>query len=77
MIDIPTVTGDYYRFDEETGRIFKNGVVCPSHTYEAVYSDVTNRSNPPVFSGIWRKDMNIIITRSGNQHPVSDINSVY
>ena len=75
MIDIYTSDG-IYRYDEESNRIIKNGVVLSSSQVEPVFSDVTNRSNPPVFSGIWRKDTNQIITRSGNTHDVSDINSV-
>lgn len=76
MIDIVTSTGSVYRFDEETGIITKDNVVQPSYKCEAVYSDVTNRSQPPVFSGIYFKETNQLLTRSGNIHPVSDINSV-
>lgn len=76
MIDIYSSTGDYYRFDEETGRITKNNIVVPSYKAEPVFSDVSNRSNPPVFSGIWMKDTDQILMRSGNIHPVTDINSI-
>lgn len=77
MIDIWTSKGELYRFDEETGRVLRNDVVIPSYKVEPIYSDVTNRSNPPVFSGLWLKETNQIVTRAGNIHPVSDINAVY
>lgn len=76
MIDIISVKGELYRFDEETGRIMRDGVIQPSYKCEPIYSDVTNRSNPPVFSGIWLKDLNMILSRAGNYSPVSDINAV-
>ena len=76
MIDIYTPTGDNYRFDESTGRVFKNGIVIPSTICEPVFSDCTNRNNPPVFAGLYQKNLGQIITRSGQTHPVSDINSV-
>ena len=77
MIDIYTSKGELYRFDEETGRIMKNDVIQPSYKCEPIYSDVTNRSNPPVFSGIHLRDLDMILTRAGNYHPVSDINAVF
>lgn len=77
MIDIYSSTGDLYRYDEETNRLFKNDVVLSSVTAEPVFSDVTNRSNPPIYSGIFLKSIGKILTRSGNIHPVSDINAVF
>lgn len=76
MIDIVDTSGHIYKFDEETGRIFKDDVLVPSIIAEPVYSDVTNRSNPPVFSGIHFIKEGKILTRAGNFHQVSDENSV-
>ena len=38
MIDIITIKGEKYGFDENTQRIFKDGVVIPKTVAEPVYS---------------------------------------
>ena len=76
MIDIYTPTGQLYKFDESTNRIIRNGIVVSSVEAEPVFSDVTNRSNPPTFAGVWLKTTGQIITRSGQIHHVSDVNAV-
>lgn len=76
MIDIVDQSGHVYKFDEETGRLFKDDVVIPKYQAEPVYSDITNRNNPPVFAGIHFIQDGKILTRGGNFHQISDENSV-
>lgn len=76
MIDIVDEAGHVYKFDEETGRIFRDDVLIPGYKVEPVYSDCSNRNNPPIFSGIHFVQEGRILTRAGNFHVVSDENSV-
>lgn len=77
MKNIITLKGERYSFDEETMRIFKDGFVLPSTEAEPVYSSSFEDDRPPVFSGIYLKSINSIISLSGKINPVTDINNVY
>lgn len=75
MIDIITLKGERYSFDEETQRIFKDGVLLSSVNVEPVYSGLGNDSIPK-FSGLLLKDTNSILSLSGKISPVTDINAI-
>ena len=74
MIEIVNFKGEIYKFDQETGRIFKSGLLVPSSIAEPVYSDLTGE---PVFSGIYLKNEDAILSKSGKLNSLTDINSVY
>lgn len=76
MKDIITLKGEKYSFDEDTGRIFKDGYVLSSSKVEPVYSSSFDKDRPPVFSGIYLKDTNSIVSLSGKINPVTDINTI-
>lgn len=75
MIDIITIKGERYSFDEDTQRVFKDGVLLSSVQVEPVYSRLA-RESLPVFSGLLLKDTNSILSRSGKINPVTDINAI-
>lgn len=74
MIDIVSFKGEQYRYDPDTDRIFKDGKLLPSSEVEPVFSDVDNF---PVFSGIYLKSKESILTKSGNINQISNIESIY
>lgn len=77
MINIVTMKGEQYSFDEETGRVFKDGHLMSSVNVEPVYSDL-DENNVPKFSGLWLKDIDSIISLSGKINPaISDPNLIY
>lgn len=71
MIDIITIKGEKYSFDENTQRIFKDGVVVPGTAAEPVYSG-------PIlsFSGILLKTSKSVLSLNGNINPATNINSI-
>lgn len=77
MIDIITIKGEKYSFEETTGRLFKDGLVLPSTLYEPVYSNSFDENTPPKFSGILIKETNSILSLFGHINPISDINQIY
>ena len=75
MIDIYTIsTGEHYSYDQDTNRIFKDGHLMPSYEYEPVFSGFTE--GMPQFAGILKKSINAIISLSGKENPVTDINTI-
>lgn len=77
MIDIITVKGEKYSYDEDTKRIFKDGFVMPSTLCEPIFSPSFDENTPPKFSGIYLKELNSILSLFGHINPVSDINQIY
>jgi hypothetical protein len=76
MIDIITIKGEKYSFDPDTERVFKDGKLLSSASVEPVYSGFSE-DEPPLFSGIFLKGINSILSLSGKINPViTDINSV-
>lgn len=76
--EIVTIKGERYSINEETGRIFKDGLVVPSINAQLVYSHLGDKDKPPKVSGIWLKETNSILTLTGKIYPIiKDINSVY
>lgn len=73
MIDIVSFKGELYRFDPDTERIFKDGVLLDPSEAEPVYSNV-NRS--PEFAGIELKNINSILSRSGKINEITDTNQI-
>lgn len=77
VVDIITFKGERYSYDQETGRIFKDGEVAVSSLVEPVFSHFGNPDSPPKFSGIYFKEKNEILTLSGKINKVvSDINII-
>ena len=75
MIDIITIKGEKYSFDEDTQRIFKDGLLLSSVNIEPVYSRL-KKDSVPTFSGLLLKDSGSILSRSGKISPITDINSI-
>lgn len=75
MIEIVTKKGEVYSYDESTQRLFKDNRYIPRTEIEPVYSD-NGQDKEPVFSGLYIKSSNSIITLTGNIKPVVDINSI-
>ena len=69
VITITSVDGELYKFDPETERIFRDGVLVPSSQAEPVYSDVNGLTK---FSGLYLKNTKQILTLSGMKNPVTD-----
>lgn len=75
MVEIVTVKGELYSYDETTMRIFKDGVLLSSVKAEPVFSDFSDKY-PPKFSGILLKDSNTVLSLSGKLNSITNINSV-
>ena len=75
MIDIITLKGERYSFDESTQRVFKDGILLSSVNVEPVYSRL-NKDSIPKFSGLLLKDSNTILSRSGKMSSITDINAI-
>ena len=74
MIDIYTLKGERYSYDENTMRLFKDGVLLSSAVAEPVFQD--NGSEIPEFAGVYLKDSNKVVSLSGNINTVTDPNSI-
>lgn len=74
MIEINTLM-DKYSFDENTGTIYKNGVIIPSSLCEPIYSSFSDDEEPQ-FAGILLKNKNSIVSLTGAINPVVDINTL-
>jgi hypothetical protein len=74
MIEIVTLKGEKYSFDPDTMRIFKSGVLLSSDDAEPIFSD--DAEGNPVFSGIYLKKENKILSRSGKINVVSDPDTI-
>ena len=64
-----------YAYDEETGRIYKDGYVVPTTQAEPVFSGQTEETAPE-FSGILLKTTGEVISMSGKINKVTDPNSI-
>ena len=76
MIDIFTIKGEKYSFDEETERVFKDGHLLSSTVVEPIYSDSLSETTPPRFSGLFLKAQGMIISLSGKINPITDPNTI-
>lgn len=74
MIYINSSVGKF-SYDETTQRLFRDGEYVPKSEVEPVFSG-NSEENVPIFSGLYVKSTNTIITLSGNSKPVVDINSI-
>ena len=72
MIEIITTKGEKWEFDPESKLLFKNQTVIPSREAEPVYTN-TDKSIPPVFSGIHVKATNSIISLTGKINKITNI----
>jgi len=68
-------TGEAFDYNEKTGRIFKDGVLLTNSSVEPIYSG-NDGNNIPNFIGLYLKNKNTILTVSGNEKEVSDINQI-
>lgn len=75
MIDIVTKKGESYSFDPSNHRLFKNGAVVLTNEVEPIYTGNGDNSEP-IFSGLYVKSTNSIITLNGNIKKVVDINQI-
>ena len=74
MIDIYTIKGERYSYDDTTMRLFKDGTLLSQVVAEPVFQN--NSSGIPEFAGIYLKDSNKIISLSGNINQIVDPNSI-
>lgn len=74
MIDIYTIKGERYSYDENTMRLFKDGNLLSQNIAEPVFQ--TNSSGIPEFAGIYLKDSDKIVSMSGNINPITNPNSI-
>lgn len=63
MINIPSEKG-YFSFDQNTERIFRDNALVPSKEAQPIYAYYGKRHFPQ-FAGIWLKDTDEILTKSG------------
>lgn len=75
IIDIPSSRGNF-SYDPETERIFRDGELVPSTEAQPIYAYYGKRHFPQ-FAGIWLKEIDGILTRSGriNQR-TGDVNLI-
>ena len=74
MIDIYTIKGERYSYDDTTMRLFKDGTLLSQVVAEPVFQN--NSSGIPEFAGIYLKDSNKIISLSGNINQIVYSNSI-
>ena len=74
MIDIYTIKGERYSYDDTTMRLFKDGTLLSQVVAEPVFQN--NSSGIPEFAGIYLKESNKIISLSGNINQIVDPNSI-
>ena len=75
-IDIYRDNGSVYSFEEETGFIKKDGLIMPSTSVQPVFIQPSNEDIPPQLSGLWLKNENKIICRSGKISPLVDSKNI-
>jgi hypothetical protein len=71
-IDFHAENGSTYSYEEETGFIKKDGVIVPSTLIQPVFIQPSNEDIPPQLSGLWLRDVNKIVCRSGKISSVID-----
>lgn len=71
-MDIVTIKGEVYSFDQKTMKISKNGIILTSVQVEPVFS--LSDTGEPKFSGILLKDKNSIISLNGKTNPITKTN---
>ena len=71
-IDFYAENGSTYSYEEETGFIKKDGVIVPSTLIQPVFIQSSNEDIPPQLSGLWLRDVNKIVCRSGKISSVID-----
>lgn len=74
MIDIYTLKGERYSYDENTMRLFKDGTLLSPTVAEPVFQN--NSSGTPEFAGVYLKDSNKVVSMSGNINTITDPNSI-
>ena len=75
MKEIVTFKGEIYKFNEDTRRIFKDGVLLSSSQAEPIYSSLDDNGIPE-FSGLYLKDIDSILSLSGKINKITNINSI-
>ena len=64
LIEITSEKGDYFVYDPGTERIFKNNQLVPTDEACPIYA-YFGKKHMPQFAGIWLRDIDIILTKSG------------
>jgi hypothetical protein len=75
MIEIITIKGEKWSFDEDTKRLYRGNTLVPEVEAEPVYSYL-DKSLPPEFCGIYVKSINSIISMSGNINKITNADSI-
>lgn len=68
-------SGDQYRYDPQTHRVFRNDAFVSSVHVEPVFSG-NDKDMEPIFSGLFIKSQNSILTLTGNLKPLTDIDNI-
>lgn len=71
MISINSEKGKF-EYDEDTGRIFVNGVLGSSTKYEPVFNGGIKDGDMPKFAGIWLKEINSVLGITGKINKLID-----
>lgn len=75
MIEVvDKTTGQLYRYDPESRRLFRDGIFMTPQTAEPVYSG--NQGKIPTFAGIYLPNLNSIVTLSGNVKQITPLNKI-
>lgn len=68
-------TGQLYRYDPMSHRIFRDGFFVPPQTATPVYSGTND--GQPSFAGIYLPEINSILTLTGNVKEVTPIDKIH
>ncbi len=75
-IEFLAENGSKYSYEEETGFIKKDGMVVPSTLIYPVFIQPANDDIPPQLSGLWLRNEEKIICRSGKISPTIDSKNI-
>ena len=71
MIQINSSKG-VFQYDEDTGRIYVNGVLGSSKKYEPIFVGGVEKGDYPQLCGILLKEINSVVTINGGVHKITD-----
>ncbi len=75
MITINSEKGEMFSYDPSTGRVFKDGFLVPSTEVEPIFSSIDSEITPK-FSGLYLKELNMILSLSGKYSQLSNPNTI-
>lgn len=76
MIEIISSKGEKYSYDPTTNRVFRDGFLVSSTEAEPMFSNSPYPDTPPIFSGIYFRGRNEILSLSGKYNQITDPNTI-